>query len=134
MPHFERPSRKQHQAPVPAANPCAAGLEVGRKDGTFLRIACGDAPSTLTELGLSGERDELELRTSNGRTVRLGEFWDVSPAGTVRLTFSDQGCGLAAATFRLMPSPHAAGRSLLEVVARDASGRSNRLTWHVDTP
>ena len=83
---------------------------------------------------MRGERDGLDLRTAGGRTVRLGEFWDVSPTGTVRLTFADQGCGLAGAAFRLLPSPYAAGRSLLEVVVRDASGRSNRLTWHVDTP
>ena len=85
-------------------------------------------------MALGGDRDELELRASNGRTVRLGEFWDVTPTATVHLIFTDHGCGLAAATFRLVPSPHAAGRSLLEVVVRDASGRSNRLTWHVDTP
>ncbi len=134
LPKVERRRRHRAEPPPPPVNPCASGLEVGRPEGAFLRIACADAGGVPTEVLLAGASDKLLLRSANGRTIRLGEFREVAPGSAVALEFADQGCGLARATFRIVPSPHAAGRALLEVAALDAAGRETRMSWHLDTP
>ena len=128
----ERPERSSIFA-VPSRAPravCGLGLEFAPPGGGWEPVPCAGsgADPEPARVPLAGDAAELQLRV--GRRARLGERLPLLAGTETFLRLGDIGCGLVGAEIRVVRNPETGPE--LEVVTRDASGRSGRNGWSLE--
>lgn len=132
LPPDETPAKKRRggkgaEEPPPS---CESGLEVRHGAGAWIPVPCAVSGTIEgTRLALSAADPAVELRAAKSAAVLGG--MRIAAGETMRAVAWDVGCGVTAASFRIVPSSFASGQLDLEMAVEDAAGNRRPLAWHL---